>query len=348
MPSAPPPSAPESSLDKKKIVLAALVFLLVIALCYVLYWYLMKHWAVPALHSAPTADALPTLQGQFLMTLKPTVPENSAAGIYRANASDGTIDSARNDGDYFTPSLSTDGRIAVVANDGEDLSRLIIAKIDNPEEKIAVTPPSPALFAGASRWSADNMHIVYEAITALPSVGDTDIANSRVILLDPETDEQIIVDIGTSPIFAPDNSILYVKSDGVYRIIRNGMNVATTSERILFFEEYDATRNSRIALSPDGTVLVVTHPDISIFMTHDILDAETFALSDGWGFVQTIVWPTFSADGSSLAFIDIVKTNEGIFEKSLAVINLGTEKQRTVLNLDAYNDLYLSLSAWTE
>lgn len=288
------------------------------------------------------------LPGSFILTLQPSLPDNAVAGIYRILATGGAPQNEKDTTDFYVPSFSSDGRVAVVVNDGDELSQLLISDINEPGSAYSITPPAPALFAGSSDWSADNMYIVYEGVTALPSEDDMDIENSRIIVLNTETEEQAIIDVGSSPVFYNDGSILYLKNDGVYRMTYDAFVAGDGSERVLLFEEYEAARNSRIALSADGSKLAITHPNSSLFLTYQVFGGDTFALSDGSGVVQTAFWPVFSPDGSSIAFIDMKENDAGIITKALAVVELVSGKQRTVTDLSSYNDVYLSLNAWVQ
>lgn len=315
-------------------------------------WYLYSNYSF-LFFLPPTTDTVqlptaPKLPGSFVLTMQPTVPETAVSSIYRMMADSGAQSVLSSTTNYYTPSFSTDNRIAVVANGGDIVSQLVIADIGDQENATVITPPAPTLYAGASDWSSDNKYVVYEAITALPAIDDVDSANSHIVILNTETEEQQIIDDGTSPLFYTDGSILYLKSDGVYRLTEEAIASSTPAERVAYFDGYEANRTSRIALSQDGGLLAVTHPHNAIFTVHQVLGHETFALSEGISIVQTAFWPVFSPDGTTLAFIDMQKTDEGIATKAIAVVDLVSGKQRIVANLNAYNDRYLSLGAWLQ
>jgi hypothetical protein len=168
-----------------------------------------------------------------------------------------------------------------------------------------------------------------------------------VVVLDPKTGEQAVVDVGGSPIFAPDGSLLYLKADGVYRTKLDGVFATGTSERFIYFEDYDANRNSQIALSPDGNTLVITHPDAWIFLAYSVAGTkETVSVVPLMNKIQRSTWPVFSPDSARLGFVNITKTDEGIIHKSLDMVELLTGKESTVTSLDAFEDVNLSIGAW--
>jgi Tol biopolymer transport system component len=301
----------------------------------------------PATPSEVAVETPSNLLGSFLMTMQPMKPDAPAA-LYRMLAGTGEAKVEYDKGSFYAPALSNDGtKVALVSQDGEDDALLFVSLVSDPSKAQVYAPPSPALRAGASDWSSDDSHITYAAVTALPSDTDYSMDYSRVVVLNPGTGEQSIVDTGGSPIFAPDGSLLYLKADGVYRTKLDGFLATGTSERFIYFEDYDANRNSQIALSPDGNTLVVTHPDAWIFLAYSVVGTkETVSVVPIMSKIQRSTWPVFSPDSARLGFVNITKTDEGIVRKSLDMIELLSGTQTTVTSLDAYEDVNLSIGAW--
>ncbi len=290
------------------------------------------------------------VSGNLLASLKPNGTEGATASIYKMSPSTGEILLESDANDFFAPTLSHDGsRVAVVGNDGEDIGRLFVADITQPDEAQSYVPPTPALWAGPASWSSDDSLIVYEALGAITNATDTAIENSYVVVLDPETREQQIVDFGVSPVFAPDDSIVYLKSDGIYR--RRMMNGAPVDsvERLTFFDGYSATRNSQMALSPDGSLIIVTHPESALFLSYGVFGAD--------GMIQLSVptvrdilaaWPVFSPDGMHLVYVALNVTGDQATAGSLMRVDLSTGDTQTVTSLEGYADTNLAIHDWIE
>ena len=289
-----------------------------------------------------------TLLGHLTLTLKPMLPAEAHAAIYNYSFGNNTLNIVNNAHNYFAPAFSTDDRVAVVAGDEETEYQLYIANRKNQQVITSLVPPSPALSAGAAAWSPDNTAVIYEAQTALPSVDNFDIENSRIVYANLGTSEQRIIDTGASPVFEKDGSILYLKDDGVYHTqIVDGVASGTT--RILTFTDNHADIRSRIALSPDGALLAVTIPDYRYAAVFSI-DANNVLVKTNL-LSNTIValWPVFSPDSSALAFINISIPQTGeVTKKSLMVFDSTTGILHEELDLKAFNEQFASLTGWTK
>lgn len=305
-----------------------------------------KEEAVPT--EQATTNPLP---GTFLVSMKPLTPEGSRAGIYKISAASGDVTLENEAGDFYAPTISNEGsKIAVVSSEGSDDALLFVGSITQPESAFGFAPPSPALRAGAAAWSTDDTQIVYEAFTSLRTQGDTSIDNARIVLLDVESKEQQIIDTGVSPIFASGNSILYLKSDGLYQQTRASSSAPEGEPtRVAFFEGYEATTDSQVAIAPDGAHVVVTHPHISLIISYDIYGSnEGIELVENSSYFRSASWPVFSPDGNSLAFIDHDVDENNTTSKTLTVIELGSGEVRVIKPLDGYDISYLSLRGWLE
>lgn len=290
------------------------------------------------------------LPGTFLATMRPLSPEGARAGIYKISAASGEATLENEAGDFYAPTISNEGsRIAVVSSEGTDDALLFVGSITQPESAFGFAPPSPALRAGAADWSADDTHIVYEAFASLPAPGDTSIRNAHVVLLDVDSKEQQIIDSGVSPVFDSENSLMYLKADGLYRqMLATGTPVGEPT-RVAFFDGYDATTDSQVAIAADGAHVVVTHPHISLIITYDIYGSdEGIELVENSNYFRSVSWPVFSPDGSSLAFIEHDVDENNTTSKALKVMELSSGEVRVIKPLDGYDISYLSLRGWLE
>lgn len=311
--------------------------------------YISYYTATYTVTEIPAEEPIPTHRGSLTLTLQPLVPASAKAGVYTYSfgADEPTVKNAEND--YFAAAFSSDERVSVVTNDENGESQLFISDINNHQDPEAFTPPSPALFPGASQWSKDNTAVVYDALTARPSDEDWAIEYSRVVYLDVETGEQVIVDEGTSPVFQNDNSILYLKTDGVYYARVIDMKVEGI-ERVIAFDEAQSTALSRIALSPDEELLAVTHPDISLVeVYHQVTLEDGTRVPDLVFADETIAfWPVFSPDRKSLAYIQIINKDGEVASKAIAVYDIETGTSERVFDLKQYTEQFLSLTSWTK
>jgi len=305
--------------------------------------------------SAPVAEQAKAVQdmGSLIMTLKPSVPANSAAAIYALTVQNASLKKVDDSHDFYAPAFSSDGRVAVVENTGPSSWQLVVAKVSDKEAQLTVVPPAPAIFPGASSWSAGNKFIVYDAVTALTSADDVAIENSRVILLDTGTGLQKVLDTGVSPVFMKDGSIMYIKPDGVYRIGSQTISAATTTTadapaRVATFDEYQATRSARLALSHDENTVIVSLLQSGGSLAYSVVKGPDFYLSEVGRMAGRALFPVFSPDDQSIAFIYQTEDKEGNASKSLAVADIRTLTMRTVFGLNAYTDEFLSLGAWVK
>ena len=180
---------------------------------------------------------------------------------------------------------------------------------------------------------------------------DISIANSRIVLGDTSTstNKQVILDTGTSPLFQNNGSILYLKEDGVYRMTTNSMS-PSAPERILYFDGYTVTTQSRIALSPDEKYLAVTNPATPHLDVYKIMHPESADVVPVRVLSETNIafWPVFSPDSKSLAYIRYAFNGAGqVAGKNISVYDLNTGTSRVLFDLTSFADDYLSLTSWT-
>jgi hypothetical protein len=300
----------------------------------------------PEVAEAPAAQ----LGGSLIMTMKPSIPVGSPAAIYAVSPQNGSVKKIDDTHDYFAPSFSSDGRVAVATSIGSSSVALALVKVSDKDHPIFVVPPAPALSPGASSWSQDNKYVVYEAITALPTPGDLAIENSRIVLLDILTGAQKTLDEGVSPLFMKDGSVLYVKSDGIYRIDIQGLVASSSAEsavRVAYFEGYKASRRSKLAVSHDGTKLVAVHPSSNVFIAYTISN-PSFSLSYKGSVSERALYPVFSPDDRSIAFIVADTDADGHITKTLMTADTGTLEAHKLLSLAPYTNTALSLAAWVQ
>lgn len=289
--------------------------------------------------------------GSLIITLKPSVPANSAAAIYALSAQDASLKKVNDSHDFYAPAFSSDGRVAVVESVGESSWQLVIAKVADQVPQMSVVPPSPALFPGASSWSSDNKYIVYDAVTALPAADDVAIDNSRVVLLDVTTGVQKILDTGVSPLFMKDGSIVYIKNDGVYRITSEGVASAApidTALRVASFDEYQATRSARLALSHNENLAFVSLLQSGGSIVYQVARDPEFVMNETGRVAGRALFPVFSPDDKSVAFIYQATDKDGHAMKSLAIEDIHTFAMHTLADLNAYTDEFLSIGAWVK
>jgi len=324
--------------------------LVVVLACLVLFTgYISYYLATYTVDEAPPETAASTYKGTLTMTLDPVVPASALSGIYTFSLGSKTLSIKNDERDYYAPAFSTDDRIAVVTNGEEGDFQLYISDVKNQEDAEALVPPSPALHAGVAEWSIDNTALVYDAITALPEAGNVDIENSRVVYVDTETYDQVILDTGTSPIFQNDGSVLYLKSDGVYYITVTDM-VASEPERVIAFDGYAATARSRIALSADEKLIAITNPDAGGFEVYHLVTLEDGSSVPERVFGQDNIgfWPVFSPDSSALAYVQINVAEGEVTGRTLSIYDIKTSRSRPIFDLKEFNQEFLSLTSWTE
>lgn len=329
------------------IVVMALLIMIFVGGRYTYMAYPSLFGVVPPQKEIPVAQ----LAGSLIMTMQPSIPVGRPTAIYAVSPQTGAIKQIDDTHDYFAPSFSSDGRVAVATAEGSSSVVLAIAKVADTDHPEFVVPPAPALMPGASSWSSDNKYVVYEAITALPTAEDSAIENSRIVLLDTQTRVQKILDVGASPLFMKDGSILYLKSDGIYRIDGDGLTASSSeesAERVAYFEGYTASRISRIAVSHDATLLAASHPQSNGLIAYTISSSSVFALSDKGGVKERALDPVFSPDDRSIAFIEIGTDAYGHATKNLIIADTRTFTTHTLLNLAPYTTTALSLGAWVK
>ena len=318
-------------------------------------WYLYSNYsalffAEPVV-DVPDASTVLQLPGSLILTLMPSIPLNSPAGIYAVSPKTGATKKIEDTNSYFAPSFSTNNFMAVTTATGSSSLQLMIVNVNDREHPIFFTPPAPLLFPGSSSWSPDNKFVVYEAVTALPTVGDVDIAHSRIVLLDATTGKQTILDVGASPVFSQDGSIVYLKSDGIYHVPSTVFAAGTSTQdkaRVVWFDGYQATRDSHIAISHDGKTLLATHPHINSMIGYHINTTGEFTLTQTAGINTYALFPVFSPNDTDVAFIELNKDAEGIITKNLSIVNVVTLQKHILMDLVPYTNNFLSLSAWVK
>jgi len=294
----------------------------------------------------------PQLAGSLIMTLQPSIPLGSHAAIYAVSPQTGSMKKIDDTHSYFAPSFSSDGRVAVATSLGNSAVALALVKVSDKDHPTYVVPPTPALFPGAASWSSDNKYVVYEAITALPTPGDPAIENSRVVLLDTLTNAQKMIDVGVSPLFLKDGSILYIKQDGIYRIDAQGLTASSSAKfakRVAYFEGYEASRRSKLALSHDNTKLLITHPSVGLFAGYSITVNQKPALVSVFSLItREVLYPVFAPDDRSVSYVEVTKDADGHFTKTLMTADTRTFEAHKLLSLAPYTDVALSLAAWIQ
>ena len=162
---------------------------------------------------------------------------------------------------------------------------------------------------------------------------------------------QKILDVGVSPLFLKDDSVLYLKHDGMYRIDATGLAASSSgevAERVAYFSGYEATRMSRIAVSHDGLALVVSHPESDGLVAYVASTSPEFVLRDLGGVKGKALFPVFSPDDRSIAFIGLGADDEGRTTKNLMIADTRTLATHTLISLAPYTDAALSLGAWVK
>lgn len=329
------------------IIVMTLLIIIAVGVRYAYMAYPSLFGVVPPEKEIPVAQ----LAGSLIMTMQPSVPVGSAAAIYAVSPQTGAVKRIDDTHDYFAPSFSSDGRVAVTTSLGTSSIALAIVKVSDKDNPTFVVPPAPALVPGASSWSNDNKYVVYEAITALPSPEDVSIESSRIILLDTQTGAQKTLDTGASPLFLKDGSILYLKQDGIYRIDAEGLTAsssAESAERVAYFDGYTASRTSRISASHDGTKLAASHPLSNGLVAYTMSVSPAFTLTDKGGIKEQALDPVFSPDDRSIAFIEIGADGDGHTTKNLMIADTRTLEVHVLLKLAPYTNIALSLGAWVQ
>jgi hypothetical protein len=293
------------------------------------------------------------------------------SGIYALSGKDGSIKLEKSDNYYYAPAFSGDGRVAVVANDGEGGSSLFISPVASPKDATRVIPPAPALWAGKSAWSPDNRYLVYDASAAFPGSDSWDIKYFRVIVLDTKTGVQRIIDTGVSPAFSGANTIMFLKPDGVYEVALDEAMKTVSTEVILPLVDLIADPSSRMSISPDKRLFALSFPNeqwLGVYKRN--MTAERgIVLEQVLGQNGLVLWSVFSPDSASLAYIELNEdmnmggmemgsTSGGESEEDeameatlhLMIRPLTTsEPARVVADLSEFEwERYLSLTRWSE
>jgi hypothetical protein len=290
------------------------------------------------------------LEGTLLVSLIPKNVEDGRAAIYRVNIATGGINLENDSNDFYAPTLTHDrSRVAVVGTDGDDTGVLFVADITKPEDAAVYMPPAPAIWAGVANWSSKDDFIAYDALAPVTAATDTAMENSYVVVLNPANGNQRILDMGTSPVFAPDDSIVYLKHDGIYRQRMSNGAPEGEVERLALFEGFFATRNSQIALSPDGSTIVVTHPESAIVLTYAVFGADGMtALSAPLVAEASVAWPVFSPDGNKIAYVSLDTAGDTARADELTVVDRTTGTKYIVMSFDEYDNTHLAVRDWIE
>ncbi len=290
------------------------------------------------------------VRGNLLVSLKEKGVEVGRTGIYRMDAATGQMSLENDSNDFYAPTMTNDrSRVAVVGNDGDDVGVLFVADITQPEDAAVYMPPAPALWAGVANWSSKDDLIAYDALAPVTAATDTAMENSYVVILNPANGNQRILDTGTSPVFAPDDSVVYLKHDGIYRQRMSNMAPNGEVERLALFDGFFATRNSQIAISPDGSSIVVTHPESALVLTYAVFGANgVTALSEPVVTEASVAWPVFSPDGEQLAYVSLDVTGDEARADALMVVDRASGKRHTVKSLGGYDNSNLAIRDWIQ
>lgn len=246
---------------------------------------------------APEANIQTKNAGVIRMTGIPRDGSPQVSSIYDLDVATGELKVINNDRDYYAPSVSAIGTMAVVTTDGEDFG-LFLSKDQNGENAVRIVPPAPALYPGLSDWSPDGRFLAYDALISMPSDDENGIEYSRVVVLDINTGEQQIIDEGVSPVFM-NSGIAYIARDGVYwRSLSDG---GIEDPLILVkFNSIFASRFAMLAVSRSESHFAVSLPDMGMITLYrpSIGGIETIDTIN-----TSASWPVFSPDGMKLAYV---------------------------------------------
>jgi Tol biopolymer transport system component len=249
------------------------------------------------------------------------------------------------DGNYFAPALSGDGKISVITETSENEFGLVVARTIEGADAVTVVPPQEGIHPSTSAWSHDGRYLAYAA-REVKEREEVSVAESRVVLLDTATGEQVVVGRGASPSFMPDGSIVYVGEFGIYRVTRVGMKLEQPQGFIGFRDTSRSAASSiSLVVSKDGTQIAVADPDVSELRLYNV-DNE-YKLGNERTVRALANMPVFSPDGTKLAYVALRRESaESNLIKNVVVLDTTTLEGEYVADVSKFDDYMFSLGVW--
>lgn len=189
-------------------------------------------------------------------------------------------------------------------------------------------------------WSPDGSKIAYIARKDFDG-GSPDLDSWLVYVFDRRLAKETFITVGGNPMFAPDGSLLVLKSDGLYRI-----NLSTNiGEKIWWIADgKKAFAGAKLNISKDGSYIAWATASLKKI---DIIRVDSWNPFSG-NIVKTIsstaFWPVFSPDSNWLAYLEFDSGNTP--HPRLVILNIQSGNKKNLLDLSNYDDQKMFLTEW--
>ncbi|MFM2374377.1 MAG: hypothetical protein RLZZ234_372 [Candidatus Parcubacteria bacterium] len=301
---------------------------------------LSRFTELPEVTEAPAPTPL-TATGTLMVTGIDTATSKSA--VYEMTLPSGTMQKVR-DGYYYGPTRAQNGYVAVLAEDESGDFQLFLNNGVDEEDATVVMPPEPLLYTvGQPAWSHDGRYLVYLAKEHEESDPEYPFDDAHIVLLDTETFDQEVLGTGVSPQFMPNGDILFLQEGGVYKYIRNGMEIESEVGVAAFPDDATSTPSVTIAVSRSGKYLTLTDPERATLFVYQLDEAGTLKEVRAIHAIATA--PGFLTNESGLAYITYLKDND-VTKRFLAVLDLTTLESVLVSDLSSFDDYMFSMKVW--
>jgi hypothetical protein len=151
---------------------------------------------------------------------------------------------------------------------------------------------------------------------------------------------------GALPALAPNNSIVVLRSDGLYLVPIS----TTTSEAgtLIWPSKIPAKLQDQFAVSPVGNEIAWSFPGSGKIYLMKVQTWQPFVAEPDQTIDATALWPVFSPDGSHLAAeeVDFAATSTEPTNPRLAVFDLINHTKQIVQNLRQYEQAKIFVSDW--
>jgi Tol biopolymer transport system component len=253
--------------------------------------------------------------------------------------------------EYLQSKLSPDGSkiaLSVLNLSGKDTVELVVG---DPalNELTEIPSASEITLERAPSWSKDGTKIAFMGRAAKADEENVDVNDTsiwRVFMYDLSTRETIALGTGMHPVFTPDNTLLVLKSDGIYELNESGGNT-----RVLALGEGNVSGNIRIDISRDGTRFAASTPDDKKVRVWGIQgNGNTKTFTETHSFDVAAFWPIFSPKGDELVVQEFDwDSSRGVPEAvrpRLVRFNLSTKERTQLTDLSMFDQMSMFVSDW--
>lgn len=310
----------------------AFVALLVVAGILLVGWHYFKS------SPATPAQTIKGLTGKIYLSLVPLPESQNNLSVYSFDLSSGQLSPFLSDKgvDYLTSKFSPDGSQFAYSHIGATMDLVLQT---SSEGKMVLTGDPTLKIRRNPVWSPDGSKIAYAARADLQG-SSFEAAEWLVYVFDLKSGREQVITNGSNPLFAPDGSLLVLKSDGLYRFDLDSL----VGEKIWDTGSEASQANMKLALSSDGKYLAWGVPDRREVVVIEIQSWQPFKGTVLKILPVTAFWPVFSPDGSYLALEEV---DPGTLTNPRLVVHaVQSDAQETLLSLKDYAQDALFISDW--